>query len=136
MLGDEILLGDEIRGVAIQMEMETLVARETHSEEDTLESVFGSMKEAGISDADVDRFEALLLKCNVRTLGALRLFAPQLQPLLQMMFEDNELGKLQALGFLASLQAPAPRRHPTPHPSPSFLLNASPHACTLRILPS
>ena len=84
MLGDEILLGDEIRGVAIQMEMETLVARETHSEEDTLESVFGSMKEAGISDADVDRFEALLLKCNVRTLGALRLFAPQLQPLLQM----------------------------------------------------
>ena len=63
------------------------------------------LKAAGLDASRVDEFMELLKQCNVHTRGALRLFAPQLPPLVDTMYDmETPLGPLQAKGFLASLR--------------------------------
>ena len=67
---------------------------------DSVETLTDRLKTAGVSDATVEQFQALLTKCNVCTLGSLRLFAPKLEMLLKQMFNfEDELQNLQAMGF-------------------------------------
>ena len=73
-----------------------------------------ALKMASVDPGKVDEFISLLASCNVHTRGALLLFAPELQDLVNMMYAtDTPLGKMQAKGFVASLRVRARLR---PHP--------------------
>ena len=67
------------------------------------------MKQASVGADKVDEFMSLLASCNVHTRGALLLFAPELEGLVNMMYDiTTTLGSMQAKGFLASLRVRAP----------------------------
>lgn len=50
----------------------------------------------------LDEFEKLLKSCNLRTVGAIRLFSSSLPLLVEQMYDmETVLGSLQCKGFLA-----------------------------------
>ena len=87
--------------------------------------------ELGLDADTVVKFVALLRKCNVCTMGALRAFHDNLDTLVTSMFEDEDtpMAKMQAAGFLATLRVRACARlarHEVPASHPHAAPPASP----------
>lgn len=71
---------------------------------------------AGAVKEKTEHFLRLLKECNVQTHGALRLFAADLQNLVNMMFDlQTPMGPLMANGFLAAVRVRYPQTRRPPH---------------------
>ena len=108
-------------------------ARDAPDAEPLVPKLVLDLKGAGVDPAKVDEFISLLASCNVHSRGALLLFTASLDGLIDMLFEDTQMGALKAKGFAATVRVPA-CAHQTLCPCPlrSMRLNDaadSPHLC-------
>ena len=89
---------------AMSSSSESEIAAAVDEEDDGIDSMFVELRRRGVKDDTLRKLQDIMETCTLTSMPVLRLFANSLPMLVEGLFEESVLGKLQAKGLLAQIR--------------------------------